>query len=200
MFKNRIILFIKIFIILLVICFLTFVIEQGDNAGEPSSKLIYVLSNFISNIFCFPILIIEKKFNLINIPYFWIIIEILIDILFYTIIIYYIYLWYKNKMMAKEEWKIGFSKLKNLTGFQNLLGLIPIFYEINYLKSSFFLFYSYNNSSYHKNKKKKIMIKKQSLIIQLYLKIKIIRMIFLLIGIIIFVLISIHHQRCLLLV
>ena len=103
MFKNRIILFSAIFLILSLICFFSFVVVYGNDEGQNVSNIILIIATFFFYLFSFPLLLIFKLLDLhilANLLYIYL---FLFDILFYTIIIYKLILWKQNKRKAKEE-------------------------------------------------------------------------------------------------
>ena len=99
--KNK--LFLTIFITISILCFFSLWTASAIDEDMVESKVVIVLGTFIFYIFRFPLLFIESIFHLDIFTNYWFFFALLFDTLFYTIIIYFIYLWNKNRRKEKEE-------------------------------------------------------------------------------------------------
>ena len=101
--QKKIILFNAIFLITFVICLLSLWVAAVIDEDMVESKVVIVLGTFFFNIVRFPFLLFARILNERFLYGNWFLLEFFLDILFYTIIIYKLYIWIKNKRKAKEE-------------------------------------------------------------------------------------------------
>ena len=100
---KKIKLFFTIFLILIILHYLSLIFAYGIGNIGQITKLINDLAEVIFKIFSYPLYVIDKIFHLELKDGFWFSYAILINTLFYTIIIYKLYLWNKNRKKVKEE-------------------------------------------------------------------------------------------------
>lgn len=101
--KKKIVLFIVIYLILSFVCFISFFLAIGNDEGQYVSNVLLIIATYFYYVFSFPILTIIKLFSLPFTSFFWFIFAALIDILFYTVLIYNFILNRRNKRKVKEE-------------------------------------------------------------------------------------------------